>query len=73
MYTSRWDEEFKLPDGSNSVLGIQDYFEYVLKKHEESVDKPYMYKYMYENGENITHLEITEGVLVHCDIANNDH
>ena len=38
--TSGWDEEFKLPDGSNSVLGIQDYFEYVLKKHEESVDKP---------------------------------
>ena len=25
------------------------------------------------NGENIPHLEITEVVLVHCDIANNDY
>ena len=26
-----------------------------------------------ENGENIPHLEITEVVLVHCNIANNDY
>ena len=26
-----WNEEFKLPDGSYSVLDIQDYFEYILK------------------------------------------
>ena len=31
-------EEFKLPDGSYSMLDIQDYFEYILKKHSENVD-----------------------------------
>ena len=35
-----WSEEFELPDGSYSVSDIQDYFEYVLKKHGESVDNP---------------------------------
>ena len=25
------------------------------------------------NGENVLHLEITEVVLVHCDIANNNY
>ena len=33
-----WSEEFKLPDGSYSVSNIQDYFEYILKKHSASVD-----------------------------------
>ena len=35
-----WREEFKLPDGSYSVSDIQDYFQYILKKHSESVDNP---------------------------------
>ena len=35
-----WDEEFELPDGSYSISDIQDYFEYILKKHSESVDNP---------------------------------
>ena len=26
-----------------------------------------------ENGENVFHLEITEVVLVHCNIVNNDY
>ena len=33
-------EEFELPDGSYSVSDIQDYFEYILKRHSESVKKP---------------------------------
>ena len=33
-----WKEEFELPDGSYSISDIQDYFEYILKKHSESVD-----------------------------------
>ena len=33
-----WNEEFELPDGSYSISDIQDYFEYILKKHSESVD-----------------------------------
>ena len=30
-----WNEEFELPDGSYSIADIQDYFEYILKKHEQ--------------------------------------
>ena len=35
-----WSEELKLPDGSYSISDIQDYFEYILKKHSENVDSP---------------------------------
>ena len=93
-----------------SVSDIQDYFEYILKKHEEDVDKPSVQIHVnkiekrvifkikngysletltsetmkllgstgYEitkdkNGENVPHLEITEVVLVHCDIVHNDY
>ena len=41
-----WSEEFKLPDGSYSVSDIQDYFEYILKKHSESVDNPLIRMYV---------------------------
>ena len=33
-----WNDEFELPEGSYSISDIQDYFEYILKKHNESVD-----------------------------------
>ena len=29
-----WNENFELPDGSYSVSDIQDYFEYIIRKHE---------------------------------------
>ena len=32
---STWNEKYKLPDGSYSLSYIQDYFEYVIKKHEK--------------------------------------
>ena len=35
-----WNDKFELPDGSYSVSDIQDYFEYILKKHGENTDKP---------------------------------
>ena len=35
-----WNDEFKLPDGSYLISDIQDYFEYILKKHNENVDNP---------------------------------
>ena len=35
-----WNDKFELPDGSYSVSDIQDYFEYVLKKHGENTVKP---------------------------------
>ena len=34
-----WNDKFELPDGSYSVSDIQDYFEYILKKHGENTDK----------------------------------
>ena len=35
-----WNEEFELPDRSYSVTDIQDYFEYILKKHGEETINP---------------------------------
>ena len=35
-----WSDEFELPDESYSISDIQDYFEYILKKHSENVDNP---------------------------------
>ena len=99
--------ECELPDGSHSVSDVQDYFQYILKKHGENVDKrsvqihvnktenrvTFKIKNGYalelltpelmellgssenritkdKNGENVPHLEITEVVLVHCNIVN---
>ena len=103
------NDKFELLDGSYSVSNIQDYFEYILKKHREDIDKPSVQIYVNtienrvtfkikdgyslelstpetikllgsteskitneKNNENVSHLEITEVVLVHCDI-NNDN
>ena len=33
-----WTEEFELPDGSNSVSDIHNYFQNILKKHETVTD-----------------------------------
>ena len=105
-----WNDQFELPDGSYSISDIQDYFEYILKKHGEDTDKPSVLIYVnkIENrvtfkikngyslelltsetmkllgsnknkitkdkkGENVPHLEITEVILVHCNIVNNDY
>ena len=105
-----WNDKFELPDGSYPVSDIQDYFEYILIKHEENTDKPSVQIYVNKienrvtfkikdghsleiltsetmkllgsteskitkdkNGENVPHLEITEVVLVHCNIVNNDY
>ena len=99
-----------MPDGSYSILDIQYYFEYILKKHGDNTDKPSIQIYVNKtenritfkikdeyslellttetmklfgstknkitkdkNGENVLHLEITEVVLAHCDIVNNDY
>ena len=105
-----WSEEFKLQDGSYSISDIQDYFEYILKKHSENVDNPSIRIYVNKienrvtlkikngyyielltleamklllgstkskitkdkNGENVSHLEVVQLVLVHCSIVNND-
>ena len=49
-----WSEEFQLPDGSYSVSNIQDYFEYILKKHSESVDNPSIRIYVNRTENRIT-------------------
>ena len=105
-----WNDKFELPDGSYSVLDIQDYFEYILKMHGENTDNPSVKIYVNKvenratfrtkngysleplipetmkllgspknkinkdkSGQNVPHLEITEVVLVHCNIVNNDY
>ena len=35
-----WNDTFDFPDGSYSVSDIQDYFEYIIKKHETIADNP---------------------------------
>ena len=35
-----WNDKFELPNGSYSLSDIQDYFEYILKKHGENTDNP---------------------------------
>ena len=105
-----WNDKFELLDGSYSVSDIQDYFEYILKKHGENIDKPSVQIYVNKtenritfrikkgfspelltpetmkllgstenkiskdkNSENVTHLEIKEVVLIHCNIVNHDY
>ena len=49
-----WSEEFELPDGSHSMSDIQDYFEYILKRHSESVDNPSIRMYINRIENRIT-------------------
>ena len=49
-----WNEEFELPDGSYSVSDIQNYFEYILKKHGEDIDKPSVQIYVNKIENRIT-------------------
>ena len=37
---STWNETFDLPDGSYTIDDIQDYFEFIIKKHETLTDNP---------------------------------
>ena len=57
---STWNDEFELPNGSYSVSNIQDYFEYILKKHGEDVDKPPVQIYVNKIENRIT-LKIKNG------------
>ena len=49
-----WNDKFELPDGSHSVSNIQDYFEYILKKHAENIDKPSVQIYVNKIKNRIT-------------------
>ena len=54
MSAPTWSEDFELPDGSYSISDIQDYFEYILKKHSESVDNPSVRIYVNRTENRIT-------------------
>ena len=54
-----WNETFDLPDGWYNISEIQDYIEYITKKHET----------IGENGP----IENVEVVLVHCNLVNNSY
>ena len=45
---------FELPDGSYSVSDIQDYFEYILKKHGEKTNNPSIRIYINKIENKIT-------------------
>ena len=55
-----WSDEFELPDRSYLISGIQDYFEYIIKKHNENVDNPSIRIYV-NKIENRTTFKIENG------------
>ena len=42
-----WNEEYELPDESYSVSGIQDYFEFIIKKMEKKLNFQWVNKLLY--------------------------
>ena len=38
--TPTWNDTFDLPDGSYSIADIQDYFEFIIKKHKTLTENP---------------------------------
>ena len=58
-----WSKEFELTDGSYSISDIQDYFEYILKKHSESVDNPSIRIYKNKIKNRIT-LKLKMGIIL---------
>ena len=49
-----WNDKVELSDGSYSVSDIQDYFEYILKKHGENTDNPSIRTYVNKIENRIT-------------------
>ena len=44
-----WNDKLDLPDRSYSISDIQDYFEYIIKKHETIADNPPVQIYLKKN------------------------
>ena len=49
-----WNKEFELADGSYFVSEIQDYFEYIFKKHGKKTDNPSIRRYLNKIENRIT-------------------
>ena len=54
-----YNDKFELPEGSYSASDIQDYFLYILKKHEEETDNPSIRIYVNKIENAITFKSIT--------------
>ena len=59
-----WNEEFELSHGSYSISDIQDYFEYILKKHREKTANPSIRIYINKIENRITFKSKTRYYLV---------
>ena len=46
IHAQTWNDESNLPNGSYSVSDIQDYFEYIIKKHETIADNSPVHIYV---------------------------
>ena len=57
-----WNENFKLPDGSYSLLDIQYYFEYIIRKYKTITDNPPIRIYV-NKIENIINLKLKEDFI----------
>ena len=60
---STWNDKFELPDGSNSISDIQDYFEYILKNMEKILIS-HQYKYMQIKLKIGLHLKLKMGIVL---------
>ena len=58
-----WNDKFELHDGLYSVSDIQDYFEYVLEKHGEDINKPSVQIYVNKIENRIT-FKIKDGYSI---------
>ena len=58
-----WNDEFELPDGSYSISDIQDYFEYILKKYGEDIDKRSVQIYVKKLKKGL-HLKLKIGIAL---------
>ena len=54
IFSPTWNDEFELPDGPYSISDKQDYFEYILKKHGEYIDKPSVQIYINKIENRVT-------------------
>ena len=66
-----WNHKFELPDGSYSVSDIQDYFEYILKKHGEDIDKPSIQIYVNKIENSVT-FKIKNGYSLELLMSDNE-
>ena len=59
-----WSYELELPDGSYSISDIQDYFEYILKKHGEDIDKPSVQIYINKIENRVIYLKLKIDIVL---------